>query len=226
MRKLLFIAVIGGLATAQVGLAEDLQPPPWRGQYSTTSQVWEFNDSALVQPGTVILPDGPAPGGMPPLSSTQLIWTPGPTAPWNEWLSQDMPNEYPVGSGNMVGIGVVPLSGKLDITVDNHNPPNEVKYVVMQLTWRAQDVGEEPILDLLEPPPFGDVKITPIQLGTEWWEWTYEWEIRPNPPDEHIIISGTINVDELVIDTWCIPEPASAMLLVAGGAALLRRRRR
>jgi hypothetical protein len=64
-----------------------------------------------------------------------------------------------------------------------------------------------------------------LPLADGWTETTYTWRIEPNPPDEFFTIGGTINVDELVIDTWCIPEPAALSLLALGSMVLLRRRR-
>jgi hypothetical protein len=40
---------------------------------------------------------------------------------------------------------------------------------------------------------------------------------------EVFLIEGDIEVDEIVIDTWCILEPATLALLLLGGFALLRR---
>ena len=211
--------------------AEDLQPPWWRGEYSTTSQVWEFNGTSgiLPAPGVAIPPDGPAPGGMPPLPSTHLVWTPGP-APWDQWLATDMPYEYE--PGKMVGVGVVPLSGQLNVVVDNHDPkPENIKLIWVQVTWRPQDFGEVPILmDLYPTPPDGPRIVEELILGDlgdplAWRETTYQWQLPWNPPDEMFTIGGTINVDELVIDTWCIPEPASLSLLGIGVMAAIRRRR-
>jgi len=221
------VLVLGALAASAV--AEDLQPPWWRGQISTTSQVWEFLPGAVTPvPGVMIPPDGPALGGQPPLPSTQLIWEPGPEPPWNMWLEQDWPFEYE--PGRFVGIGVIPLSGRIDVTVDNHNPPNLMKLIVVQLTWRPQDPGEEPIfLDFnpqpVEPPEIQEIALGDLQDPLHWRETTYTWKFDYNPPDEFFAIGGTINVDELVIDTWCIPEPATLSLLALGGLAMLRRRR-
>ena len=217
-----FALMLGGLVVTAV--AEDLQPPWWRGQISTTSQIWEFINP---QPNP-IKPDGPAPGGQPPLPSTQLVVTPGPS-PWDHWLEMDHPYEYK--PNDWVGYGVWPLSGRMDVTVDNHNPPNEVKLVQVQLTWRPQDVGEVPIFENLYPAPVKPpVLVQEILLGPEWRESTYAWEIRPNPEYERFTISGTINVDELVVDTWCIPEPSTFMLLGMGaiglGAYAWRRRKK
>jgi hypothetical protein len=210
--KVKIILVIAILATvAGPVLADDIQPPSWRGKLSTTSQMWEFS---TLQPNP-ILPDGPAPGGQPPLPSTKLSVTTGPT-PWDHWMSVYQNRQ-----------GVWPLSGKIDVTVDDHNPPNEVKYVWVQITWISQDVGEHPILENLNPAPVGPpTLVATVPLADGWFESTYSWEIRPNPPDESFTITGTINVDELVIDTWCIPEPATVALLATGGVLMLLRRTR
>ncbi len=194
-------------------LADDIQPPPWRGQWSTTSQVWEFMTPDLGSP-----PDGPAPGGNPPLPSTHAH-----VFPVGDWIPND-----PSGSGRY---GIWPLSGIIDVVVDNHEPPNDYKWVWVQLTWSEMEPGSgaEPYLFDLYPAPLpGDEPriVATEDLGFGWFETTYEWFLRPNPPDEYFVIGGDIFVDELVIDTWCIPEPATMSLLAMSGLALLRRRRR
>ncbi len=195
-----------------IAVADDLQPPWWRGEYSTTSQMWEFNST--VGPGQPVPPDGPAPGGMDPLPSTELVWTPG-ASPWDQWLPED--------EGR---VGVLPLSGALDVIVDNHEPPNEYKWVWLQLTWRPQCIQATPMFENLDPAPVEPpslVEVLPLENG--WMESTYAWEIRPNPEFESFTVLGSINVDEMIIDTWCIPEPTTVSLLALGSMVLFRRRR-
>jgi len=65
-----------------------------------------------------------------------------------------------------------------------------------------------------------------------WVTAAYEFTIEPNPLWEEIYLKFEFSpnptpaayVDQVVIDTWCIPEPATLGLLFVGGLALVRRR--
>jgi hypothetical protein len=208
LNRILTLAVVTGIAALFVksAFADDIQPPWWRGLPGTTSQMWEF-----LQPANPALPDGPAPGGLPPWPSTKIE-----VFPLGSWTPFDP------ASGRL---GVWPLSGEMWVTVDNYNLPNPVKYMWVQVTW--QDMlgypSTGPILTGFNPmyaTPPGLTAVPPVDLGLGWYETTFMWEIRPNPLDEFFILGGNINVDQLVIDTWCIPEP-SALALLGGGLLLL-----
>jgi hypothetical protein len=214
------LIVFCSLCVAGTAVADDLNPPWWRGNWSTTSQVWEF---LTPDPGP-LAPDGPAPGGMPPLPSTKLWVTPAPGADWFP---------FDLTAPDAQRFGIWPLSGWIDGVVDNHEPPNDFKWVWLQLTWKPQAIDQVPtVLDIapLADPRYPVTLIDTQQLDYGWLHSTYEWRIYPNPVDEWFRIEGSIFVDELVIDTWCtntIPAPG-AILLGALGVGLigyLRRRR-
>jgi len=222
MKNVLALAVICCFAVTAGTLAEDLNPPPWRGQWSTTVQYWEFMTG---DPGP-LPPDGPGPLVDDPvgppyeqpgyLPSTELTVVPGPGM---EWIQVD---EI---SGR---VGIWPLSGVIDVIVDNHDPkPENEKWIWIQLTWRAQDIGEYPIIHLDDPSGNIYGPVDPFleeDLGLGWTLSKYFYVLDWNPEWESVHIEGTIDVDELVIDTWCIPEPGTMVLLAAGLPLLLRRK--
>ena len=232
-KKILFgaamCAIVAFLASPAV-LADDVFPPPWRGQFSTTSQVWEFNydpDPNAPDPlyERFYPPDFPAPGGNDPLPSTLATVFPSPP----NWLPDD-----PLHGSNRVGIWS--LSGSIDVIVDNHDPPNIFKWVWVQLTWAEEFIGDGSVPAIGDLFPEADPRY-PVTLidefphGDGWLTSTYEWRIFPNPEFEEFTIGfeqgGGILVDQLVVDTWCtIPEPPMLGLLVMGFAGILVSRRR
>ena len=233
MNRLLILAVICCLGVAQVALADDIRPPQWRGQWSTTYQYWNFDTD-----------DNGQAGGLPPAGPGPLIevpWTPGYLPSTNVVVYPSPPVWYatdPIHGSDRTGIW--PLCGSIDVTVDNHEPPNEFKWVWVQVTWAIESLEKPsvPLLTNLDPPADPGYPVTLVDEyphGDGWYTSTYEWRIYPNPVDEHFtiafeagqgVVGGGILVDQLVIDTWCIPEPATLGLLLCGSLAVLRKRRK
>jgi len=121
-------------------------------------------------------------------------------------------------------IGVWPLSGEIWIEIPNNPVPNPLKEIYIQLTWEEQAPGNKPIVQTTEPYAEAGLLLQETPLDGLWMHSIYTIQLLPNPAFEMILISGGIDVDQLVIDTICIPEPASLMLLVIGSLALVRRR--
>lgn len=112
----------------------------------------------------------------------------------------------------------------MNVIVDNYPAPNPVKYMWVQVTWQPQTNSPfaTPILSGFNPQPVTAIEaVGPVDLGFGWYETTFKWELRPNPVDEIFILSGDINVEQLIIDTWCIPEPSALLLATLGGGLLL-----
>lgn len=202
MKRSLFAIVALSVLLSSPALADDLNPPPWRGEPRTTYAQWEFytpgDDGYYPQPDQWSNPYGP------PWADV----TPGPGMQW-----------YPEWEGRP---GVWPLSGEIVICIPDFPEPLPEKWIWIQLTWAPQYEGA--IGFLSTEPPYSEGTVSTMPLEPPWNHSTVEFVLRPNPPYEYIYIWGDINVDEIVIDTICIPEPASLSLL--GLATLLLRRRR
>ncbi len=212
MKTFLLSMTICLLTLPQLTPADDLVIPPWRGQPGTTGQVWEFNTNQTAG----LFPDGPPGGALPPIGQTQVSIVPHAAA---GWLATDLGRP-----------GVWPLSGEMHFLIENYLLANPIKKVQMQLVWRPQDLSalpeQEPDLLFINPSISSPLLRADLPLESPWTHTTYTWEYRPNPTFEEFILLGSINVDQVVIETWCtVPEPTTLALLALGGLAVMRRRR-
>jgi hypothetical protein len=193
-------------------LAEDIYPPTWRGEPGTTWAEWEFlTNNPQPLPDQQYNPYGP---------SATFVY-PGFDQAWEEsWGGHQ---------------GVWPLSGVIYIDIPNLNQPNPYKDIWVQLTWATQNQtpfgNEIPYVSenitgaqgtLIHEIALGPTGVQPSPpLGDTWYHSTYLIHIEPNPAHEVIRISGGIMLDEVVIDTICIPEPAVCVMLALMLGSLL-----
>jgi len=206
----LMLAGLCALVSVQAAVGDDINPPPWRGQPGSTFGMWEYlTPDPHPQPDVGIYPYG--------LPTTTV--TPGLFQAW-----------MPVWGGQE---GVWPLSGEILVNIPNRPEPLPYKDIWIQLTWAQQAPNVWPAVSEIR---FGvpatlerQIVLGPTgEVGGDglWYHSTYSIRIMPNPDWEQILITGAVNVDELVIDTICAPEPATLGLIVLGGLAVLRRRHR
>ena len=200
-----FVLVVGLMVTPAV--AEDLNPPYWRGLEGTTFARWEFgNDDPYPPPD-----DYYNPYGMPEMEVEPLV----------DW--------YQTYDGRE---GVWALSGEIWIDIWNQSVPLPYKWIWVQITWTPMEFEPNPFPIVEEiyttgGPYYGTLEDERV-IGPDPYEWyhsSYWIELSPNPNFETIYIGGDIYVDEVVIDTWCFPEPASLSLLALGSLFVLRRKR-
>jgi len=194
------------LLCAVPSLAEDLNSPGWRtdppGQETTTYQAWEFGtDDNPVNPDVDLNAFGTA---------VASLTGSFPVTRWH--------------AAHEGRTGVWQFDDYILLDVPNSPEPNEYKDIWIQLTFLAEE-GADP--EILSQPYASEVEIVDhVQLSDTWIHGTYRVRIEPNPASELVYIMPrdcTLFVDEIVVDTICIPEPASLALLVCG--ALVWRRR-
>jgi hypothetical protein len=113
-----------------------------------------------------------------------------------------------------------PLSGTIEITIPNRPEPLPYKDIWGQLTWARQVESSAPVVWEMNSGVHGTV-IHDMVLGPTgypapndfWYHTTYQIHLEPNPACEIVKIDGTLVVDQLVIDTICVPEPGTLALL-------------
>jgi hypothetical protein len=244
-KSILFIGVgLALLIFAQLAVADDFNPPSWRGQPGTTREQWEFTtDNAR----TGVAPDNFFnPFGVPSLTMNPNVW-PAPPAP----LGFDWTN-YFLGRQ-----GVYSLSGSFDITIPNDPHHNDLKKIWLQMTWYEQfptnlsdwigDIGMPSLIygdsgifiSSSNPPAVfttatlvSDTLVQPPVIDpwsgheNNWHQSVVELTMGPNPLVETIHVRAPIYIDEVVVDTICVPEPSALILLGLGSVSLLAYRRR
>lgn len=189
------------LLAGSTALAYDLVAPDWRGSAGSTYQRWEFSDSNS---------------------------TPAPTYVTNPYGIPKLEVNTPFGWDDN---GAWPLSGEMDIYLPNSPIVDGYKDIWIQLTWQPQALDPDPYLPdqpLIAVTPFDSMTVTRSDDDMVVSGWTYSLfkiTIWPNPAEEWLTIKGDILVDELVIDTRCVPEPTTVVLLGLGGLSLMRKRR-
>ena len=204
-----FIVVVLLLATPAV--AEDLWDPPWDMTEPTATHVhWNFPTDTEM-PVELNNPYGDPVIEWPTTAAVEEIdnWEGIPITTWH--------------------IGGEPGStSTISIWIPNHDLDWPTKYVFWQITadGSVSPTGTGPTTN---PPgtsiPTGNPA---IGHGGTWYTYSGLIEIRPNPAGEWLIIevAQCTNIEEIVIDTICIPEPASRGLLALGGLTLLARLKR
>jgi hypothetical protein len=211
--------------------ADDLAQfqPPWRGDAGSTYQQWTFGTNSRTVVADTHWEE--CEGNL-----TDPVATISPTA------------GYSMNFAGRTGQWILeePHGEMIVLDIDNCDLPNPEKYIWMQVTYFVgafyQDQPySEPLIDVLA----GEAMVTDISSGQtavvgdvgygQWIVELYKFRIEPNPISEEIRISpppgpqggpqGMSRIDQVVVDTICIPEPATMGLLALGGVAMLRRQR-
>lgn len=212
MRKVLAVLLVVAVS-ASISSADDINPPDWRDfeNPSTTFQRWEFsndNNPADLEPGWY------NENGTP----TANIFEVAGSATWYS----EYEGEYGVWRLDTL------YSLVLDIPNTGNNEPGTRKEIWLQITY-LDPYGEGYDVPIDVNPDFASINLeNHQQLASGYYHDTYNITLEPNPAEETITIKQiqcTMYVDEVVVDTVCIPEPATIGLLGLAGLFLIRKQR-
>jgi len=195
------VAVVFGCSVALVR-ADNIYPPPWqRGATNTTYQDWTFADATNPTP--------PDRGIENPYGSPMATIVNGN---WEQYYD------------NHVGAWDLGADSFIDVLIPNVKDHREWnKELWTQLTWQ----GDMP--NVLVDGQLGQLIETDPLPGTNWVHGTWSTILPYNPPEETMHITGITHLGEIVVDTRCVPEPSTFVLLAMGAfglAAFVWRRKR
>jgi len=200
--------------------------PSWSGDDGTTFQQWSFSKrqwSFLKRHRGPQLPDA---GWVNEFGTPQL------SVYGSKW-SNKVDGHQGVWKFNS-------LRSEMIIDIPNNPESRPLKEIWVELTWEAAGtrncipweaadtrnyIPDQPIIgvwaDHFEKELMGEKPI-----DNNWTASLYKITIWPNPSAEQITIKGDIRLDQVVVDTRCVPEPATLGLLIGGTLMAIRRRRK
>jgi hypothetical protein len=218
MRKAIFAGVLllAGVASVTASLATDVLPPAWRGQANTTLQAWSFDTAA--NPAVLTLDEN-------------IYGTPSATIHVTDTgFPQETFWKATNGNGH---VGVWRIHGSdyllLDLPNTPTTDPSSSKEIWLQITYSAgTDEAEDVKPEIQTLPSYASLElIQSTVVDSLYYRDVYRIRLVPNPTEERIAILprySNVYIDEIVVDTICIPEPAT-MLILGLGAVLLRKRK-
>ena len=219
------LALIAILTLSGSALADDVLPPPWRGEDRTLTAVWDTWPDGVPNWWLDIPPDT--------WSSSPTL----PTAPWADLGGGAFQDREDIGGLGRLNTVVTFDDFEVELIVPNYSE-NEYKDIWVQITyfpWTFEMLSGFAVdalgIEGSTEENFEGWVVHPDGWVTEAWS----RRIWPNPSEEGIALyfidlpgvdPYPVVIDQVVIDTRCVPEPATMSLLVLGGLGALARRRR
>ena len=208
------VGIIALMLSCSVFAALDLNPAPWRtdptGLAPTTYQSWDFAaDTNPTAPDVDLNPFGTA-----ELTVTGDFF--------DNTVHYDTLPGYPGHSG------IWGYEEDIQVYLPNNETPNPYKEIWVQITYTASNAPNLYVLPEGNAAAYVFMTLVDnVDLEDGWYHATYYAYVSPNPFFELNVIRPadcTLYVDDLIIETICVPEPATLGVLGLGMLFLKRKR--
>jgi hypothetical protein len=214
MDRFLLLALCISISIPGVAAAHDMIQPEWRDQEGTTYQEWRFDTGVNPAVPEVIHNQY---GGA---SASITVGTMG------EGWQYQLP-----GLGSQTGYwDLGDGGGQIVLGIDNRPLPLDYKEIWVQVTY-YQDISQPPTVDVPGATCIGGqtgLLVEDTGNGSGWFLDQSVWLIEPNPDYELVVLTSDVTwgsvIDQIVVDTICIPEPTTVGLLALAGLMLLQKR--
>ncbi len=203
------LVVCSGLAAA--GIVFD-------NSVNGTSQDWDFYDASF--PGSPISPD--AGSQNPNGAATAFLDYTATTGGYRSW------------SGARRGVVFTVENLGISIEIPNYDNDNPYKEVYVEIVYLGEINGAsvtwQGVTGMETETQFTDSD--EVVLADGWKKYSALWTIQPNPTDETIQYSlvpvpgsqTEAQLDYILVQTTCIPEPATLLLFGLGGLVFRKKR--
>jgi hypothetical protein len=209
-----FVAlVVLGTSAAVDASVPPYYGPSWRGGPGTTLEQWLFSDSSVL----------PSPDDVHNPYGTPELWI-GGRATYYESID------------SYKGVWA-PGTDEIDVLIPNtdNTSSDTYKNIWIEITWKAAGltvrprIPSNPLVGVAPDGGYDAMNFTRSDTlidDSGWYRTIVMVDIWPNPISEWITIKGDIYIDEITIDTRCVPEPATFGLLIGGAFMALRRKQK
>ncbi len=213
--RCLVILLVLGFAISGVAMADDIFPPTWRGTEGATLQQWAFTTGANPAVPEVV---NNAYGGP---TATMVVGDLG-----IGWIDVDHFGSY----GSRTGMWDLGAMGTIDLDIPNRPAAGAYKDIWVQVTY-FMGMFDTPEVSI-EGAQFLGSESQVVEQVDDFDAWVCavsKWRITPNPNSEVVRVTanclGSL-IDQVVVDTKCVPEPSCIVTLLAGAVGMLISRRR